>query len=140
MCIKKDVSPPTRRVTSHIPLHVLGKLEYAVALVGVKLNQFMVQSSLKEADAVIDGNQEMQQILLSARDYQRMWDLIDNPPPANKKLLMPFTFKGIRSSLIHKIETFFKEHDRKVFSYRCIITLFLNSPTEGLLGSIFAAS
>ncbi|MBP8271862.1 MAG: DUF1778 domain-containing protein [Sphaerotilus sp.] len=48
------------------------------------LTSFVTQSALREAAAVI---QEADAIQLNARDFQRMLELLDQPPPPNAKLL-----------------------------------------------------
>lgn len=80
----------TGRVTARIPQHIQETLEYAATLAGATLNQFMVQASLKEAETVIERNKEIHHIVLSARDYQKIWALIENPPPPNQKLQEAF--------------------------------------------------
>jgi uncharacterized protein (DUF1778 family) len=88
--MSKGVSNQTTRVTARIPHHVQETLEYAAALTGATLNQFMVQAALKEAEEVIERSQTVRNIVLSSHDSERLWDLIDNPPPPNEKLREAF--------------------------------------------------
>jgi uncharacterized protein (DUF1778 family) len=82
--------PPTGRVTARIPQQVQDTLEYAASLAGATLNQFLIQAALKEAETVIQKNHDRHQMMLSADEYKRMWDLIENPPLPNDKLRQAF--------------------------------------------------
>ena len=72
------------RITARVPLRVQETLELAASLVGSTVNQFVVQSALREAERVIEQEQV---IRLSERDARAFLDAIDNPPPPNAKLL-----------------------------------------------------
>jgi uncharacterized protein (DUF1778 family) len=50
---------------------------------GATINQFLVQSALKEAQAVIERERV---IRMSARDWGWMLGLLENPPKPNAKL------------------------------------------------------
>ena len=82
--------PPTGRVTARIPQQVQDTLEYAASLAGATLNQFLIQAALKEAETLIKNNHDAHQMMLSAAEYQRMWDVIENPPPPSDKLRQAF--------------------------------------------------
>lgn len=81
---------PTGRVTARVPVTVQDTLEYAASLVGATLNQFLIQAALKEAETVIKNNRDRHRVILTAKDYQRLWDLIENPPPPSEKLKQAF--------------------------------------------------
>ncbi len=72
------------RITARVPLRVQETLELAASLVGSTVNQFVVQSALREAERVIEQERV---IRLSERDARAFLDAIDNPPPPNPKLL-----------------------------------------------------
>lgn len=68
------------RIGARVPPEVLRTLHRAADLNGSTLNQFLVQAALKEAHAVIDREQRLQ---LSARDAERLLELLEQPPPPN---------------------------------------------------------
>ncbi len=71
------------RIGARVPHEIYKKLRYAAELTGSTINQFLVQSALKEANAIIEQEQT---IRLSRRDCERLLDLLENPPKANAKL------------------------------------------------------
>jgi uncharacterized protein (DUF1778 family) len=71
------------RIGARVPHEVYETLCRAAELSGATINQFLVQSALKEAQAVIEREQV---IRLSARDWDWMLNLLDNPPEPNAKL------------------------------------------------------
>lgn len=72
-----------KRLTSRITDHVQEKLQMAAELVGATLNQFVVQAALEKAEKVIESEST---IVLTRRESLRLLELIENPPPMNKKL------------------------------------------------------
>lgn len=58
-------------------------LARAAALSGTDLTSFVTRAALREAESVIE---EAEHIRLSARDSVRVLELLENPPPLNKKL------------------------------------------------------
>jgi uncharacterized protein (DUF1778 family) len=58
-------------------------LARAAALKQTDLTSFVTRSALREAEAVID---EAERLKLSKRDSLRVLALLENPPPANRKL------------------------------------------------------
>jgi uncharacterized protein (DUF1778 family) len=56
----------------------------AVALKRTDLTEFVVRHAVSAAKAVID---EADHVQLSERDSLRVLDLLENPPPPNKRLL-----------------------------------------------------
>jgi uncharacterized protein (DUF1778 family) len=71
-------------VTARVPLQVQETLELAAAMVGATVNQFMVQTALREAERIIDQERV---IRLSARDAEIFIWALENPPPPNARLM-----------------------------------------------------
>jgi uncharacterized protein (DUF1778 family) len=71
------------RIGARVPRDVYETLCRAAELTGATVNQFLVQSALKEAHAVIEREQV---IRLSARDWNWLLALLENPPKPNAKL------------------------------------------------------
>ena len=71
------------RIGARVPHDVYETLCRAAELTGSTVNQFLVQSALKEAQAVIEREEV---IRLSPRDWSWLLDLIENPHEANPKL------------------------------------------------------
>ena len=71
------------RIGARVPRDVYETLCRAAELTGATVNQFLVQSALKEAQAVIE-RQEV--IRLSPRDWNWLLDLVENPPKPNARL------------------------------------------------------
>lgn len=71
------------RIGARVPRDVYETLCRAARLTGATVNQFLVQSALKEAHAVIEREEV---IRLSARDWSWLLDLLENPPKPNARL------------------------------------------------------
>jgi uncharacterized protein (DUF1778 family) len=71
------------RIGARVPREVYETLCRAAELTGATVNQFLVQSALKEAQAVIEREEI---IRFSARDWNWLLDLIENPPKPNARL------------------------------------------------------
>lgn len=71
------------RITTRVPAQVQDTLELAAAMVGATLNQFMVQTALREAERIIEQERV---IRLSARDAEMFIKALENPPPPNARL------------------------------------------------------
>jgi len=71
------------RVSARVPVQVQEKLELAAAMVGATVNQFMVQTALREAERIIEQERV---IRLSAHDAEMFIRALENPPPPNAKL------------------------------------------------------
>ncbi|HET6656229.1 MAG TPA: DUF1778 domain-containing protein [Gammaproteobacteria bacterium] len=76
-------SEPSSRVTTRVPPIVRDTLQRGADLSGATLNQFLVRSALKEAEALIERETV---IRLSGRDAEIFLDALENPPPANARL------------------------------------------------------
>lgn len=71
------------RIAARVPHEVYQTLCRAAELTGATVNQFLVQSALKEAQAVIEREEV---IRLSPRDWSWLLELIENPSEPNAKL------------------------------------------------------
>jgi len=71
------------RIGARVPHDVYETLCRAAELSGATINQFLVQSALKEAQVVIEREQV---IRMSARDWSWMLGLLENPTKPNAKL------------------------------------------------------
>lgn len=71
------------RIGARVSHDVYETLCEAAELSGATINQFLVQSALKEAHAVIEREQI---IRLSVRDWDWMLDLLEHPPKPNARL------------------------------------------------------
>ena len=73
-----------KRLTTRITDQVQEKLQVAADLVGATLNQFVVQAALEKAEKVIESESTL---VLTRGESLRLLELIENPPPRNKKFL-----------------------------------------------------
>jgi uncharacterized protein (DUF1778 family) len=87
------------RVVARIPSAVKETLQRAADLSGATLNQFLVQAALKEADRVLATERT---IVLSERDAQTVFDLLENPPTPSQQLL----------AAVDKHRAFIRENNR----------------------------
>ena len=71
-----------KRLTTRITDHVQEKLQHAADLVGATLNQFVVQAALDRAERIIESEST---IVLTRRESLRLLEMIENPPPRNKR-------------------------------------------------------
>lgn len=71
------------RIGARVSHEVYETLCRAAALTGATVNQFLVQSALKEAQTVIEREEA---IGLSSRDWRWLLDLMENPPEPNSNL------------------------------------------------------
>lgn len=65
----------------------------AASLVGATVNQFVVQSALREAERIIEQERV---IRLTADDARQFLDALDNPLPPNDALLSALTDHAAR--------------------------------------------
>lgn len=72
-----------KRMSLRVSPEAKAKLVRAAALRNTDLTNFVMQTALREAEAVIEAAEV---IKLSARDYARVLELLENPPRANAKL------------------------------------------------------
>ena len=71
------------RIGARVPRDVYATLCRAARLTGATVNQFLVQSALKEARAIIEREEMLR---LSARDCNWLLALLENPPKPNARL------------------------------------------------------
>ena len=72
------------RITARLPQALVTELEEAAALVGVTVNQFIVQAASEKARSIIET---CMRIDLSRRDATFIADLLDAPPAPNAALI-----------------------------------------------------
>ena len=72
-----------RRIAMRIRAGDKAMIIRAAALEQTNLTEFMLRTALREAQAVIDNNQ---QVKLTRRDSLAVLDLLENPPCPNSKL------------------------------------------------------
>jgi len=78
------IAKPTERVSARIPHNVYEKLMEAAETIGATLNQFLVQSAIEKADQILEHERIIQ---MTRQDANVFFDIIDDPPPINNKLL-----------------------------------------------------
>ncbi len=71
------------RIGARVPRHVYEKLNRAAELTGATVNQFLVQSALKEAQAIIEREEK---IALTSQDWNWLLNLLENPHEPNPQL------------------------------------------------------
>lgn len=76
-----------RRIGVRVPRQVHQTLRRAAELSGTTVNQFLVQSALKEAQAVIEREEVLR---LSGRDWNWLLNMLENPPQPNARLKAAF--------------------------------------------------
>ncbi len=74
----------TARVSARVSPSVYETLTEASEIVGATLNQFLVQVALEKAHAIIDHETK---IRLNKQSATHLFDLIENPPKVNPKLV-----------------------------------------------------
>ena len=71
------------RVTARVPLQVQKTLETAASMVGATVNQFVVQTALREAERIIEQERI---IRLTERDAEAFLQALDAPAPLTEAL------------------------------------------------------
>ncbi|MBS3025519.1 DUF1778 domain-containing protein [Acidiphilium multivorum] len=71
------------RMNLRVRPEVKARLVRAAALRNTDLTNFVTQSALREAEAVIH---EAEVVTVSERDFMRVMDLLENPPAPNARL------------------------------------------------------
>ena len=72
-----------KRMNLRVSPETKAKLVRAAALRNTDLTNFVTQTALREAEAVIEAAEVLR---LSARDHARVLELLENPPKPNAKL------------------------------------------------------
>ena len=78
-----SVLKKTERVSARVSTPVYETLSQAAKLTGATLNQFLVQSALEKAQAVIEHEHV---INVTMRDASAFFEAIENPPAPSDKL------------------------------------------------------
>lgn len=73
-----------KRLTTRVTGHVLDKLQHAADLLGVSLNQFVMEAALEKADKLIESESTL---VLTRQESLRLMELLENPPSRNEKFL-----------------------------------------------------
>ena len=89
------------RITARVPAQVQETLEIAASMVGATVNQFIVQTALREAERIIEQERV---IRLSTRDAEAFLSALDSPPLPSDKLLA--TLQGYVARRNDKTGTF----------------------------------
>lgn len=71
------------RIPARMPTAVYDRLVAAAQAVGATLNQFLVQSALEKANAILE---EERVIKLSETSAEAVFNLMENPPEPNEYL------------------------------------------------------
>ncbi len=72
-----------KRMNLRVSPETKAKLVRAAALRNTDLTNFVTQTALREAEAVIEAAEVVR---LTARDHARVLELLENPPRPNEKL------------------------------------------------------
>lgn len=72
-----------QRIPARMPTAVYEKIVEAAQSIGATLNQFLVQSALEKANAVLE---EERIIRLSAASSEALFAIMENPPEPNEYL------------------------------------------------------
>lgn len=71
-----------KRLISRINIQTQEKLRTAADLLGVTVNQFVVQAALEKAERLIESEST---IFLTRRESLRLLEMIENQPPRNER-------------------------------------------------------
>ena len=72
-----------QRIPARMPIAVYERLVEAAQAVGATLNQFLVQSALEKANAILE---EERVIKLSVASSEALFEIMKNPPEPNENL------------------------------------------------------
>jgi uncharacterized protein (DUF1778 family) len=72
-----------QRIPARMPTAVYERLVEAAQAVGATLNQFLVQSALEKANAILEGERV---IKLSTASSDALYAIMENPPEPNQYL------------------------------------------------------
>lgn len=81
------------RISARVPDHVYRKLLEAAEIMGATVNQFLVQSAVEKAEAVLERELVIE---MTKKDAKVFFDAVENPPPVNEKLAI--AMKAYRKS------------------------------------------
>jgi len=71
------------RITARVPLQIQETLALAAGMIGASVNQFVVQTALREAERIIEQERV---IRLSKRDAAAFLQALEHPLPPNDRL------------------------------------------------------
>jgi uncharacterized protein (DUF1778 family) len=71
------------RITARVPIQVQETLAMAAEMIGATVNQFVIQTALREAERIIEQERV---IHLSQRDAVAFLKALEHPLPPNEKL------------------------------------------------------
>jgi len=72
-----------QRIPARMPTAVYEKIVEAAQYIGATLNQFLVQSALEKANAILEAERI---IKLSAASSEALFAIMENPPEPNENL------------------------------------------------------
>lgn len=72
-------------ISANVPIHIYNQLTEAASLIGATISQFLIQSAVEKAEAILERERV---IKMTKQDAEVFFDAIENPPPINDKLLM----------------------------------------------------
>lgn len=76
-------TPVRARISARVPKDLQERLEAAAGRTGATISQFVLQAAVEKAELLFERERVT---VLSARDAERLFELIDNPPPHNDTL------------------------------------------------------
>lgn len=86
-----SITKTEERIPARMPHDVYERIAEAARTVGATLNQFIVQTSLEKANAIIERERA---IHLSAEAAQTVFDLLDKPPQPARSLKKAFQHRN----------------------------------------------
>jgi uncharacterized protein (DUF1778 family) len=79
----RNVVETNQRLQIRLSSAKKARIARAAAIQQVNLTQFVTDAALREADAVIERSDHIE---LTEREYLQIMELLENPPPLNKKM------------------------------------------------------
>lgn len=79
----RNVVETNQRLQIRMSAAKKARIARAAAIKQVDLTQFVTESALREADAVIEREER---VVVSERDFVRILELLESPPAANERL------------------------------------------------------
>lgn len=73
-----------KRFQTRMPYHVHDKLSHAAEVLGATLNQFIIQSALEKAQAILEQERVLS---LTQKDAKIFFEAIENYPQPNEELV-----------------------------------------------------
>lgn len=79
----RNVVETNQRLQIRMSAAKKARIARAAAIQQVDLTQFVTESALREADAVIERSEHIE---LTEREFLQIMELLENPPPLNAKM------------------------------------------------------